>query len=120
MSRSGWNAALALLALLVAACGDSEVTAVPPSAMTLGAPLADDALCDLQLGVSSVEQVRGLFGDAPLSGETGGQELLQYVYVDDTGVVQESTLFWFDGDQILQKVDRLKKAVPVCLQPAAQ
>jgi hypothetical protein len=116
MLRNQWFAALGSLALLVGGCGGSDREA-PPQAQTIGAALDEGQLCTLVVGESTAEDVQQRFGAAPLSGDTNGQWLLQYVFIDEVGVVQEATLFWFDGAGLLQKIDRVKKPLPACLQP---
>jgi hypothetical protein len=116
MVRNACLAALGSLALLVGGCGDSDAEA-PPQARTIGAALDEGQLCTLVLGESTADDVQERFGPAPLSGAASDQWLLQYVFVDEAGVVQESTLFWVDGAGVLQKIDRVKKPLPACLQP---
>jgi hypothetical protein len=112
MARSLLPAVLSLA--LLAACGDDDAQ---PRPVALGRPLDADVLCELQLDVSTMDDVTARFGAAPLAGPASGEMLVQYVYVDADGAVQESTLFWFDDAGILRSVDRVKAELPACLQP---
>jgi hypothetical protein len=114
MRRFARCLAVASLALL-GACGDDDPA---PRPAAIGAPLDEAKLCQLRIGQTSADEVLGLFGPAPLVGPSGGRTLAQYVYVDEQGVIHESTLFWFDGPT-LQRVDRVIASggeLPECLR----
>jgi hypothetical protein len=104
------------LALLLGGCGDDSEAVPQPQPTVIGEELNQDAMCGLMVGVSTPADVTGLFGAAELSGDANGRWLLQYAHIDERGVLQESTLFWFDGAQLLTAIDRVNKPLPACLQ----